>query len=440
MINVFLIIVAAILVLLNAFFVAAEFGMVKIRQTRIAAIKNTYGFRGKILFEISKHLDAYLSACQLGITLASLGLGWIGEPAFAHLLEPVFAKMGVVSPDALHATALTLAFILITFLHIVVGELLPKSIAIRQAEMVSIWTALPLYGFYWLMYPVIWFMNSCSNILLRWLQLSKQWSGDHFYSVAEIKLILSSTYLHGKLTKYEKNILEHTLDLGDLKVTDVMRPVDDMIMINAALSPQEALDIVNKYRYSRYPIYDNQAHTVIGIVHVKDIFSELYEKKEILNLRNIMHPVLKISRRLPALELMRKFREGMPHFALVYSGGEDHLIGFVTLDNLLHILVGRIKDEFHHTRDDWIKNDDGSFFIPGNASIYTLERALNIDIELENIEDEIDTINGLITSRLKAMPTIGQKIEFNQFTIIVEKMKGPRVLHVRVYRRVDNML
>src|SRR3990167_5364151 len=253
MINFFWILIAIILVLFNAFFVAAEFGMVKIRYTRIAAIKSRYGVRGKILFEINKHLDAYLSACQLGITLASLGLGWIGEPAFAHLFEPLFYEMGIVSIDAIHATALTFAFALITFLHIVIGELLPKSIAIRQAETVSIWTALPLYGFYWLMYPVIWIMNSCSNILLKLLQLNRRWSGDHFYSISEIKLILSSTYLHGQLTKDEKKILEHTLDLGDLKVTDVMRPIDEMITIHATQSAEEALDIINQHRYSRYP-------------------------------------------------------------------------------------------------------------------------------------------------------------------------------------------
>lgn len=432
MIDFFWVFLGFFLVLLNAFFVAAEFGMVKIRHTRIATIKNTYGLRGKILYQINRHLDAYLSACQLGITLASLGLGWVGEPAFAHLLKPVFDMFGIFSPEVVHAAALTSAFVLISFLHIVVGELLPKSIAIRQAETVSIWTALPLYGFYWLMYPVIWFMNACSNFLLRFLRLNQ--SGDHFYSIQEIKLILSSTYLHGKLTKYERNILQHTLDLGDLKVTDVMRPIDEIITLKNTQTTEEILATINQHRYSRYPVFNSQTHQIMGIVHLKDIFAALYKKKDKFDLDSIIHPLLKVSRRLSALELMRKFREGMPHFALVYSGNDDNLIGFVTLDNLLHVLVGRIKDEFHHTRDDWIKNDDGSFIIPGNASIYTLERALNIDIEQENIDDDIDTINGLITAHLATVPTIGQRIEFKQFEIIVEKMKGPRVMRVRVYQ------
>jgi len=421
---------ALILVFLNAFFVAAEFGMVKLRHTRVAAIRKVYGIRGRILAEVHKHLDAYLSACQLGITLASLGLGWIGEPAFATLFRPLFNLLNL-APQASHAISITMAFLTITFLHIVIGELMPKSIAIRQSERVSLLKALPLYAFYWLMYPVIWFMNNCANALLKITRLGKV--HDYFYSTDEIKLILHSSYLQGELTKEERKILEHTLDLRDLKVTDVMRSADEMITLNMQQTIDESLRIVNQYRYSRYPVYDPEADQIIGIVHVKDIFSALYRHKEIKDLREFIRPVLKVTRRLPAIELFRKFREGMPHFALVYMSKEAHLIGFVTLDNLLHVLVGRIKDEFHRTRDDWVKEEDGSFIMRGNASIYTLERALDIDIDVEGLNEEVDTLSGLIFSRLESIPKTGQKISFKQFTMIVKKMRGPRILEVRIY-------
>ena len=437
MLTIFWIIVASLLVLMNAFFVAAEFGMVKLRNTRVATIKKMYGFRGKILAQVHKHLDAYLSACQLGITLASLGLGWVGEPAFARLFAPIFTSLGILSVATVKASSFVIAFIFISFLHIVVGELMPKSIAIRQPERVSIWTALPLYGFYWLMFPAIWLMNTCSNALLKLTRLGRGSSGDYFYSTAEIKLILSGSYLHGELTKEEKKILEHTLDLGDLNVTDVMRPAEDMITLNIKQPIAEAFDTMMQHRYSRYPVFDEDTGQIIGIFHVKDLFSALYQKKEIHDLKDLMRPVLKVPRRLPAMDVLRKFREGMPHFALVYSGGEDNIIGFVTLDNLLHVLVGRIKDEFHRTRDDWIKDEDGSYLMPGNASIYTLERALDIDIEAENIQDDIDTISGLIISRLETIPKRGEQIPFNQFSIVIEKMKGPRILQVRVYKHLN---
>lgn len=163
MYNILLIFIAFLLVLLNAFFVSAEFGMVKLRATRIQAIKENYGLRGRILEQVHQNLDAYLSACQLGITLASLGLGWIGEPAFAELLGPLFVTLGISSVHIVTISSFLIAFFLISFLHIVIGELMPKSIAIRQSELISIWTAVPLYWFYWIMYPAIWLLNTCSN-------------------------------------------------------------------------------------------------------------------------------------------------------------------------------------------------------------------------------------------------------------------------------------
>lgn len=428
-----MVLIAAILVLLNAFFVAAEFGMVKLRHTRIAVIKKTYGFRGKILSYVHQHMDAYLSACQLGITLASLGLGWVGEPAFAKLFEPVFDYLAISSEDTIRATSLVAAFIFITFLHIIIGELIPKSIAIRQAEKVSIWTATPLYMFYWMMYPIIWVMNSCANALLRLTAIGRKKRSDAFYSTDELKLILSSSYLHGELTKEERKILEHTLDLTELKVTDVMRPADEMIALDANAPILTSLETVMRHRYSRYPIYDGGLENIIGIVHVKDIYSALFEQRKIHDIRVLMRPVLKVTRRLPAIDLLRKLRGGMPHFALVYTAREENLIGFVTLDNLLHVLVGRIQDEFHRTRDDWVKNEDGSYTMPGNASIYSLERALGMDIESEELSEDIDTLGGIILSRLETIPKVGNRVELQQCSLVVEAMRGARVLRVRVY-------
>lgn len=256
MINFIQVLLAFLLVLLNAFFVAAEFGMVKLRATRVEAIKDMYGLRGRILVHIHKHLDAYLSACQLGITIASLGLGWIGEPAFADLLRPFLIFIGVSSPQLITVIAFFVAFSFISFLHIVVGELMPKSLAVRQSERVSVWTALPLYGFYWLMYPAIWMLNTCSNFLLRVFKLDEVHQSEYFHSTDEIKLLLGASHLHGELTEEEFEIIEHTLDLADLKVTEVMRSNEEMVMLNISKPIQEIIEIIMKHRYSRYPVYD----------------------------------------------------------------------------------------------------------------------------------------------------------------------------------------
>ncbi len=177
----FLILLALFLVVLNGFFVAAEFGLVKLRQTRVRSIAKTGGVRGKLLGTVHSNLESYLSACKLGITLASLGLGWVGEPAFARLLEPMLSSMGVTSPELIRGIAFFVAFFLISFLHIVIGELAPKSMAIRRPEVVSLWTAPALYLFYWSMYPVIWVLNFSANTVLSWAGLDAHNGNENHY-------------------------------------------------------------------------------------------------------------------------------------------------------------------------------------------------------------------------------------------------------------------
>lgn len=424
--NAMLIVLALFLVLMNAFFVAAEFGMVKLRSTRVEAIKAHYGLRGYILEKIHKHLDAYLSACQLGITLASLGLGWVGEPAFAHFMKPIFDLLGIQSQKLIEVIAFFIAFSLISFLHIVVGELMPKSFAIRKAETVSIWTAIPLYGFYWLMYPAIWVLNTCSNFLLKQIGFDTVQEGEGFYSTDEIKLILSASHLHGELTQEETEIIEHTMEFADLEVTEVMRQRDEIILLNINKPIHELMQIVIDHRYSRYPVYDPAQNSITGIVHVKDLFAVLYQQKEITSLYPYIRPVLKVAHHLPAIDLLRKFREGMPHFALIYKG-KDTLLGFVTLDNLLHVLIGRIKDEFHKTQDDWIKNPDNTFTVKGGCSIYSLERALDRDITLTAEEEDLDTIAGLILTRVGSLPKVGDKISFKEFDVLITERQGSSI-------------
>ena len=434
-----LLLLAFILVLLNAFFVAAEFSMVKLRPTRVATIRRAYGIRGKILAQVHQHLDAYLSACQLGITLASLGLGWVGEPALADLLIPIFNLLGIASPELIAFMSFFIAFSILSFLHIVVGELMPKSLAIRQSEQVSIWTALPLYGFYWLMYPAISLLNKCSNFLLRVFRLDATHKGDLSYSPEEIKLMLSASHLYGQFTRQETEILKHTVDFAELGVTDVMRSTDEMIAVELEAPVQQALEIIYKHRYSRYPVFSRAKEKIVGIVHVKDLYAALYEHREIQSIEEVMRPILKVSRRLPALKLLNKFREGMPHFALVYKNKETPPIGFVTLDHLFQVLVGRIRDEFHKTKEDWQRAPDGSFLMSGGASFYAIERALDIDIELEEqAEDSIDTIMGLILNRIERLPVQGEKIEFDQFTIVIMEMKDHRVMQVAIYPKAPN--
>ncbi|MGQ3889604.1 hemolysin family protein [Legionella sp. CNM-1927-20] len=434
MINIILIIVGLILVALNAFFVAAEFAMVKLRSTRVAIIATQYPWRGAILARVHRQLDAYLSACQLGITLASLGLGWVGEPAFADLLSPLLKYLGLTTPGLIEFISFTFAFTFLSFLHIVIGELLPKSWAIRQSERVGLWTAVPLYIFYWLMYPIIWLLNSCSNFFLKKLRLDEVHPGEESHSTEELKLILRSSQLHGELTSQESNILAHTLELAKLQAIDVMCSYHDMVTLDSTVIKKELLDTLSRYRYSRYPVYSQQEKKIIGLLHVKDIQPLLHNKNdnELLDLRALARPIPKISHRLPALTLLRQFQSGMPHFALVYNRQGD-IAGFVTLDNLLHLVIGVIKDEFHKTRDAWIKHPDGSLTVKGNCPIFALERALQRPLTLTNEQEEITTIGGLILHQLGSVPIIGQRVEFPDFSAVIETMKKARITQIRIF-------
>ncbi|KAF3998086.1 hemolysin family protein [Glaciimonas immobilis] len=427
--NLLLVIAALFLVALNGFFVAAEFSLVKLRQTRIRAIAKTHGTRGRILATVHRQLDAYLSACQLGITLASLGLGWIGEPAFAGLLEPVFGWIGITNVELIHGVSFIFAFFVISFLHIVVGELAPKTMAIRNPEVVGMWSALPLYGFYWMMYPAIWLLNASANGLLKLFGLAQGHGHDTQYSADELKLILRSSRSGERFTPEEWNVLAQTLDFSELEVSDLLRPINEVAALHANLSLQDNLQIIYRNRFSRYPYFDTDGVTVLGVVHMKDLFFAQQEGKSIDSLKDYLRPVQYISSRMSALALFRLVRSGAPHFAII---GKKGMIprGFITLDNLLGALVGEIRDEFRLNDNDWKRLDDGTLVGKGSLPIFSLARILGGDIE--EIED-VDSVGGLIMAKLGDLPQEGQKVSFDGFDIVVTKMNGPKIVLVKVY-------
>ncbi len=429
--TVLFVILALALVVLNGFFVAAEFGMVRLRSTRIRAIAKRHGVSGRILARVHGQLDAYLSACQLGITLASLGLGWIGEPAFASLLAPLFDLLGVTSAEVIHGISFAFAFSLISYLHIVVGELAPKSMAIRYPEQVGLWSSVPLYGFYWLMYPAIRLLNASANSVLRLAGLGDTHVGDAHYSTEELKLILRTSRPDEQFRRDEWNVLAQTLDFRELEVSDLMRPIHEMVALYRSRSLQDNMQTVTGHRFSRYPYCDGEQ--VLGMVHLKDLFLAQQEGRSIDDWGDYLRPVQHVAPHLPALELFRRFRKGAPHFVIVGSKGEK-AEGFLTLDNLLGALVGEIRDEFRQSTNDWTRLDDGTLIGKGSLPIFTLERILGVDIENEELDLEgADSVGGLIMAKLGDIPTEGQKIEFGQFDVVVKKMTGPRIVLVRVY-------
>ena len=430
--NALLVLLALFLVVLNGFFVAAEFGMVALRPTRVRAIAKSQGWRGRILGKVHGQLDAYLSACQLGITLASLGLGWVGEPAFARLIEPLFLAAGIDSPTLVHTISFIFAFSVISYLHIVIGELAPKSMAIRNPEVVGLWTALPLYVFYWAMYPAIYMLNGSANAVLRVAGLGGSSGHDAHYSTEELKLILRTSQPGEKFTREERHILAHSLDFSKLTVSELMRPINEVISLHANKSLEENLQTVVRNRFSRYPYFDANGEDVLGVIHLKDLFFAQQAGKKITDLRPFLRPVETMSARTAAQTMFRRFRDGAPHFALIGEKGKRP-VGFLTLDNLLGAMVGEIRDEFRLNENDWLRQPDGTLIGKASLPIFSLERILGIDIDNETLGlDEVESVGGLLMVKLGDIPKQGQKIEFPYFDIVVKKMNGPRIVLVKV--------
>jgi CBS domain containing-hemolysin-like protein len=429
--NILYIVAAIFLVLLNGFFVAAEFGLVKLRATRVRSLAKVGGLRGRLLVAVHQNLDAYLSACQLGITLASLGLGWVGEPAFAQILEPLLTAIGIESAEWIHSISLFFAFFVISFLHIVVGELAPKSMAIRTPERVSLWTAPALYLFYWMMFPAIWVLNKSANAVLRWLGLDASHGSDAHYSPEELKMILRGSHASKQLTPDEWSIMAQMLDFGDLEISDLMRPINEVVAMYKDVSLEENMATAARNRFSRYPYIDSDGETVLGMLHLKDLFLAQQSGKSLDDLSKHLRHVEYVPPNTPALELFRRFRKGAPHFAMV-GYRDSKPVGFLTLDNLLSALVGQIRDEFRQNDNDWTLLDDGTLIGKGSLPLFTLGIALGIDLDNE----EVESIGGLIMQVLGDLPEEGQKIEFPQFDVVVKKMNGPRIILVRVHPKL----
>lgn len=424
--SLYLILLAFVFVLMNAFFVAAEFAIVKLRYTRAEELARTEGLRGRILYKVHSHLDEYLSACQLGITLASLGLGWVGEPAFARLIEPLLSTLNITSPAVVHSVAFVIAFGTISYLHIVVGELAPKSVAIRKPEPVSLLTAIPLFSFYWLMYPFIYVLNGSANLVLRLGGLDLRDRAEQAHSVEELKKVMYASHAHGELGRASVTLLSRAFELNELTAGDLMRPDDEMVLLNIQAGLPGILATIRENRYSRYPVYEGDRDNILGILHVKDLIAVLEGLEPDPDIRGLIKPALIISTNLSAMRVLQRFQEGYPHFAIV---GDEYgtVEGFVTMDHVVEVLTGNIQDEFGHRKLDWMPKSDGSFIGPGSLSIYSLERLLSVEV---STFPEVNSVGGLVMDKLERIPEVGDKATFEGFEIEVQEMDGAKIVSV----------
>lgn len=421
LLQLFLISLGFLLVFLNGFFVASEFSIVKVRETRVQELVRLGNRPAQTALTLVRKMDEYLSATQLGITLASLGLGWIGEPAFAWLFEPLFGGLGTLKPVLVRSLSATSAFLLITFLHIVLGELAPKSLAIWKPEAVVLRISRPLHWFHRLSFPLIWTLNGSANYALKLIGVKPVSEGERAHSEEELRLIIARSQEKGVLERDEKKMLERVLEFTDRSVRQVMVPSPDVAFLDVQRSLEDNLAVAREHEHTRYPLCEGSFDRVLGVVHVKELFWKQQELGSLPDLASIKKPVQFVPDSKYISALLTEFRDNRVHLAVVVDEYGSN-VGIVALEDILEELVGEIEDEFDIDVPSKIrKTDDRHSVVQGLTLLHEVERAFGITID----DEENDTIAGHVMTRLGRTARLGDEIVLQgKYRVRVVGMEG----------------
>ncbi len=414
--------------LMNAFFVVAEFALVRIRKSQVEILVDEGRSGAQYTKIVAENVNAYLSACQLGITLASLALGWLGEPAVSALISPVLSALGL--PEAvIHAIAIAVGFIIITALHIVVGELIPKSLAIFSTERWALFTATPLVWFYRITYPVMWLFNSITNGVMK--LLGHDIANEHeVYTDEEIKLLIDESTESGLIDPEQNEYVDNIFDLGDKDAEAIMTPRTDVICLDLEDSLEENMELIRQYKYTRYPVCRGSKDRIVGFVHVKDLYTMPAESTmDDLRIRTIQA----VPEGIAIAKLLQVLQEKRTKIAVVIDehGGTS---GIVTMSDIMEQIVGRIDDEYRHGEDHGVVElEDGSLLVDGSMPVDEVEELIGFKpVEAE----ECETAGGLLLSLFDRIPNEGDTVavedEGDKATFTVLDMDRHRIDKIRV--------
>jgi CBS domain containing-hemolysin-like protein len=425
---------AALCVIANAFFVAAEFAFAKVRPSALEALAQEGDAGAARALTMTRHLDAYLSATQLGITLASLGLGWAGHASIAPLLEEPFRAVGL-SDLAIHTVAAIAAFGLISLFHIVLGELVPKSWAIQYPERAARLFASPVRWFYLLTrFPAMWLLNGLSDLILRALRVPRPELDEGKLSADEIRLIIQASFRDTDAQDRKRDLLERVLRGTDRPIRAIMVPRVDMVALHAAEDFESSLDLVRRHGYSRYPICDEgNPDKILGYVHVKDLFAATRDGTQ--SLASLKRDVLFVPETTKVGDLLSEFQLTCIPIAIVVDeyGGTD---GMVTVEDVVEEMVGEIQDEHDLERPKIVTRDDGTIAVHGSVPLHELHvEGLDADDD-----EEPDTIGGFIVSKLGRLARPGDRVRAGRWDLVVEDVRRRRVSRVGLVRRAESEL
>ncbi|MFC7076060.1 hemolysin family protein [Haloarcula halophila] len=425
------VVVALVLVVLNGFFVAAEFAFVRIRGTSVEQLAEEGRTGAGTLQEVMANLDDYLATTQLGITIASLGLGWVGEPAVASLIEPVLAP--VLPMSLVHLVAFAIGFSVITFLHVVFGELAPKTLAIARTERLSLFLAPPMKLFYYVLYPGIVVFNGAANAFTRALGVPPASETDETLGERELLRVLTRSGEEGDIDLEEVTMIERVFDLDDVVVREVMVPRPDVVSVSAATSLADLQSIVLETGHTRYPVLAaDDSDQVIGFVDVKDVLRAEVEDGDAESAGDIARDIVVVPETMALSDLLRQFREDQQQMAAVIDewGAFE---GIATVEDVVEALVGDLRDEFDvDEREPSIRRrDDDGYDVDGGVPL----SRINELIQGEFTSEEVETIGGLVLEHLDRVPERGDRVEVAGYVVEVTGVQGTRISTVRVHEQ-----
>ncbi|CDE88108.1 cBS domain pair family protein [Clostridium sp. CAG:729] len=425
--------VIAFLLFSNGFFVASEFAMVKVRKTRIEQLVNEGNHNAKIALEAIKDLDKFIAAVQLGVTISSIGLGWVGEGTLAHLIEPLFAFLpGISQTIATHTMSVSIAFALITFFHVVIGELIPKSIALEFTEKTALVVARPMQIITFIFNPFIWLLNGFGNLVLKAFNIPHTHKGSLVHSTEELDMLVNASYNGGVLNETEKEMLHNVFKFSDLTAKQVMIPRTDMVCIPIDMPMEELNKLAAESQYTRYPVYEEDIDHITGLVHVKDLYS-LSIKDEVCPIAKIQREVLMVPETITMDNLVLEFKKRKGQMAIVIDefGGTS---GLITLEDVLEEIFGEVQDEFDEEEECDIKEVAPNTYL-ANSMMRLDEFAEFFQIDEKEIDDEdIDTIGGLVVKLLGRLAEVDDTVTFNNLTFVVKEVDGARITKLEIIK------
>lgn len=414
------------LVLLNGFFVAAEFALVKVRQTRLTQLVSEGNSNAKYAQKVTQKLDAYLSACQVGITLSTVGLGWVGEPAIAHLIvEPLLGNFQLPG-YVISSVSLGIAFAIISFLHIVLGEMAPKSLAIQKAESTSLWVAAPLMVFYKIMYPAIWVLNGTANRLLKWFGLEPVSEHEAAHTEEEIRLLVNESHKSGHIDQTELALVDNVFEFSERLAREIMIPRIDMVVLYDDSTFEENLEIIRESRHSRFPVAHEEKDHLIGFVHSTDFYLAALSKGT-ADLKDFLRPLLTVPESMEISQVLRLMQKRRSQLAIVIDeyGGTA---GLITMEDILEEIVGEIQDEFDENERPEVENVNDSLSVSGK----TLLSEINDYIPIEIHSDEVDTIAGWLYSQLNEEVAEGRSVKYKNYLFTITELDNHRITRVGI--------